>query len=109
MFNEVEKESRIEDGDILLDLKNTISDRVMGAFLNEEPLNRELIKSEIINSLPSIDVVLFDVRLDSFIKTLEEKFKGAEMIRGFIKEDPEQRRKMMEYIDTSVDFLIEDL
>lgn len=105
MYSDLEKEIKEESLVEKEDLKNALSYKIIGAFLNDSHVDRNVIRSEIVGVLPHIDQVMLDVRLDKFIEQIEEDFEGMNIMKEEIKKDPQL---MLKKIDDNLDFLIPD-
>jgi len=109
MFEKERKiETAIANDEIVSLLNNQISDEVENCFLEGMSLDKDNIKKQIVDTLPHIDAIMLDVRLDEYIKNMEETFVEMEIMKSLIKENPEQRKKMFEDIKGSTEFLLRE-
>jgi hypothetical protein len=112
MANNLERDNKLEtqivNEEIVSLLTDSISDKVENCFLEGDALDKEDIKKQIQDSIPHIDPVMLDIKLDRYIENMEETFAGMEIMKNMIKENPRERKKMFENIKKSTEFLVKD-
>lgn len=94
--------------EVVFALKVKITNETLNAFLESRDLDKDFLKKEILNNLPTIDAVMLDVRLDEYIKNMKEEFAGFEIMKDLIRDNEGQKNKMIEDINQSTEFLLKD-